>query len=358
VSGDKDLNRVGVDATKGEKRQSWMRIKRSILKKAELIVYIAFVIVGVFLTTYGSMIYNGVLFSREPEIPKGLCVVCVTQIEEINSLWATIWPPDATDMRDNATVLVDLLIYLNTSDVANLAALNMSIFDVNIIVPGIADNLVCKGSGLAFIAASATRLYDESTSSTMFTFQWKINYDPYGDHLPVMSIGPVTFEWRILMRESYDKFGMMTPIPPSQALWGMDYDLYHIHEYRLMVTLGDGESLDLSETFPAPQSYTRGYSSISQWNNVTLLPTYKWKFAEDELSMYDWLTQGEAPFVRELTHVVISLDVMRLEKERILFTSGTYFGLGTSTILTGVYSLLQMLAYRGKVTAQKDETSV
>lgn len=336
-----------------------MGIIRSVLAKAELFVYIAFVIVGVFLTTYGSVIYNGVLFSREPEIPKGLCVVCVTQVEEIYSLWVTIRPPDATDMRNNATVYVDLLIFLNTSDVANLAASNVNIVDVNIVVPGIADNLVCKGSGLAFIAASANRLYDESTSSTRFTFQWSLNYDPYGDQLPVFSIGPVTFEWRILMRESYDRFGMMTPVPPSQAIW-MDYDLYRIHEYRLMVTLGDGESLDLSETFPAPQSYTRGYSSgLSQGNvNETLLPTYKWEFLEDELSMYDWLTQGELPFVRELTHVVISLDVMRLEKERILFTSGIYFGLGTSSIFTGAYSLLQVLAYKGKAKAQKDEKSV
>ena len=88
-----------------------------------------------------------------------------------------------------------------------------------------------------------------------------------------------------------------------------------------------------------------------------LLPSYEWKFEEDELRIYDWLYEGTLPFVRELTHVVFSLDNMRLEKERILFTSGIYFGLGTSTIFTGVYSLLQMLAHKGRVAIETKEKS-
>ena len=90
----------------------------------------------------------------------------------------------------------------------------------------------------------------------------------------------------------------------------------------------------------------------------TLLPTYTWEFAEDELSIYDWLSQGELSFVRELTHVVFSIYAVRLEKEKILFTLGIYFGLGISTIFTGMYSLLQMLAYRGKPTVQENERPV
>jgi hypothetical protein len=171
-------------------------------------------------------------------------------------------------------------------------------------------------------------------------------------------IGQVGFSWKsFLVRREYSTYGILFPFALNEE------DVHQaIHERfpeaiirigtstekdRLTLTLsmgGRGGGLDLRSAFPSPvQSLGRSHH----------IPYLMWEMETRDAAPIAFARDGE----RASTNIAVYFESLRLASARdsMLFSGGTFLGLGAGLFFSGVYELLRTLEESRRRTHKEEQ---
>jgi len=182
------------------------------------------------------------------------------------------------------------------------------------------------------------RPWHSATSLVFVKFQALPNVSHYS--------GVVGFSWKsFLVRREYSTYGVVFPFALNvqdvhQAISERFPDAFirlgtSTEKDRLTLTLsmgGSGGGLDLRSAFPSPvQSLGRGHH----------IPNLMWEIETRDAAPIAFAREGE----RASTNIAVYFEPLRLAATRdsMLFSGGTFLGLGAGLFFSGIYEVLRTL---------------
>jgi len=152
----------------------------------------------------------------------------------------------------------------------------------------------------------------------------------------------LVFEWEgPIRRESFSVFSIALPVTLGLEPWHIDYPYERVPNMNYTYyadTLGLSVSMEFPWDFEIRQSYPPTGTVITEWGGDAL--NIYW---EPRIS-----TGGKPVSGKHLQLILVEFEVSRLSetRDRLLFDSGLYMGLGIGLLFSGIHEALKLMGER------------